>query len=170
MSCLQFDVSGLSFAARATLATITALTYEYQHDEISITVVKQTLALSDEAWASAYEELYDRSLVFVCGWPVANKVCLNSEENVLCQAIGAGGRPSAKEWTQLRAAVLKEHGHSCAYCGDTEAPLAIDHVVPVSRGGSNHLRNLVPACKRCNSAKGDKTWGEWSSVLARIRK
>jgi 5-methylcytosine-specific restriction endonuclease McrA len=29
-----------------------------------------------------------------------------------------------------------------------------DHVVPVSRGGSNDLSNLVGACFRCNMARG----------------
>ena len=32
--------------------------------------------------------------------------------------------------------------------------LTIDHVVPISAGGSNNPSNLMPCCRRCNSSKG----------------
>jgi 5-methylcytosine-specific restriction endonuclease McrA len=46
----------------------------------------------------------------------------------------------------------------CTYCGTpaTEGnPLTIDHIVPLSRGGTNQLSNLTVACARCNRAKSD---------------
>jgi 5-methylcytosine-specific restriction endonuclease McrA len=56
----------------------------------------------------------------------------------------------------------------CIYCGATEN-ITADHVVPVSRGGSHGIGNLVPACGRCNSSKKDKFLTEWRriSLLAR---
>lgn len=39
----------------------------------------------------------------------------------------------------------------------------IDHVVPLSRGGSNDIANLVPACEGCNRKKGAQTPLEWLS-------
>lgn len=48
----------------------------------------------------------------------------------------------------------------CAYCG-TERELTKDHVIPRSRGGSNEPDNIVWACRNCNSAKGNRTPGEW---------
>jgi hypothetical protein len=51
----------------------------------------------------------------------------------------------------------------CAYCGD-EAQLQVDHVIPLSRGGTNDRANLAPACKSCNMDKLDFTpeeWREW---------
>ena len=56
----------------------------------------------------------------------------------------------------------------CAYCGATEN-ITADHVIPVSRGGSHGIGNLVPACSRCNSSKKDRLITEWRriSLLAR---
>lgn len=48
----------------------------------------------------------------------------------------------------------------CYYCGE-KRKLTVDHVVPLSRGGSNEPSNLVLACKHCNSSKCDKLPHEW---------
>ena len=37
----------------------------------------------------------------------------------------------------------------------------MDHLTPLSRGGSHTLENLVPACGRCNMQKGSRTYDEW---------
>lgn len=39
--------------------------------------------------------------------------------------------------------------------------LQIDHVLPRSRGGSNHTRNLRTLCTRCNCSKSGRTDREW---------
>jgi len=54
---------------------------------------------------------------------------------------------------------MKRDRFMCTYCGasgnDTE--LEIDHIIPVSKGGSNHISNLTTACKSCNMKKGAGT-------------
>ncbi|MFC8124776.1 RNA-guided endonuclease IscB [Streptomyces sp. NPDC057302] len=55
--------------------------------------------------------------------------------------------------TDARAHLLSARGRVCAYCGATGVPLNIDHIHPVSRGGSSRLSNLVLACAPCNQAK-----------------
>lgn len=47
----------------------------------------------------------------------------------------------------------------CVYCGRVADSL--DHVVPVSKGGTNDAENLVPSCRSCNSSKGAKSVDEW---------
>jgi 5-methylcytosine-specific restriction endonuclease McrA len=65
------------------------------------------------------------------------------------------------DWGQIRDQVLARDGSVCAYChGETTSP-HIDHVIPLSRGGSSELTNLVVACPRCNISKGDRTPEEW---------
>lgn len=43
--------------------------------------------------------------------------------------------------------------HRCRACG-SERELTIDHIVPVSRGGTNVEENLQTLCRPCNSRKG----------------
>lgn len=62
---------------------------------------------------------------------------------------------------ELRAFILERDGYTCSYCGEQDAPLHVDHVIPVCRGGSDAFENLVCACARCNLSKGAKLLSEW---------
>lgn len=48
---------------------------------------------------------------------------------------------------------------SCLYCGKPSEH--IDHIVPLSRGGSHSIGNLTGACASCNFSKGAKFITEW---------
>lgn len=65
------------------------------------------------------------------------------------------------EYRRYRAIVLARDGEICAYCGASNVPLQLDHIIPRSRGGSDSPENLTPACKPCNTSKGAKTLHEW---------
>ena len=70
-------------------------------------------------------------------------------------------RPPLDVWKQLRSTVFERDNYTCQYCGAHGGSLHCDHVMPVSRGGSNELSNLATACATCNQAKHDKTPEEW---------
>ena len=53
--------------------------------------------------------------------------------------------------------ILKRDRGKCQYCGSTEGPMSIDHVIPRSHGGGETWGNLVCACSRCNNKKSDRT-------------
>lgn len=57
-----------------------------------------------------------------------------------------------------RLKVLVRDGHRCVYCGATSqsSELQMDHVIPVCRGGTNDMGNLVTACWACNIGKGKR--------------
>jgi len=59
------------------------------------------------------------------------------------------------------------HGWRCAYCRKplTESSLSADHRIPISRGGSDLLSNLLPVCYPCNRQKGKRTEGEYRTWL-----
>ena len=71
------------------------------------------------------------------------------------------GRPPRQVWHLLRQAVFERDGWVCVYCGKRTGTMTCDHVLPVSRGGSSTLDNLVTACLACNMAKATKTPEEW---------
>lgn len=52
--------------------------------------------------------------------------------------------------------VLRRDNFLCQYCG-TNRNLTLDHLLPRSRGGETSWYNIVTACSRCNSRKGDRT-------------
>lgn len=47
---------------------------------------------------------------------------------------------------------FRQFDYLCAYCGAT-GDLHIEHVVPISNGGSHSIGNIVPSCPRCNYSK-----------------
>lgn len=55
-----------------------------------------------------------------------------------------------------RVMLLRLTDGRCFYCACLldETTITADHVYPSSKGGSSRLQNLVPACLRCNQAKG----------------
>jgi len=60
----------------------------------------------------------------------------------------AEGTFTTAEWL----ATVEQYGGRCAYCGGP-GPLQQEHKVPLSRGGTNSIENIVPACLRCNMRK-----------------
>jgi len=61
------------------------------------------------------------------------------------------GSFSPGEWT----AMLDFYERCCLCCGADG--VTVDHVVPLSKGGSNALENIQPLCRSCNCRKGTKT-------------
>ena len=79
---------------------------------------------------------------------------------------GASGSFSVIEWRAL----VKFWSGWCAYCG-LSGPLTADHRIPLSRGGTNSIENILPACVTCNCSKGTRTESEYRAVrLAALRK
>ena len=60
---------------------------------------------------------------------------------------------------EKRLAIYLRDGLACAYCGESVedgAYLTLDHLRPASKRGSNDPSNLVTACRRCNSSRGNR--------------
>jgi hypothetical protein len=71
---------------------------------------------------------------------------------------------------RTRFEVLKRDNSTCQYCGARapEVALHVDHVHPVSRGGRNHLENLVTACSTCNAGKGARLLEDRSAFAGQL--
>jgi 5-methylcytosine-specific restriction endonuclease McrA len=59
------------------------------------------------------------------------------------------GSFTAKEFIEL----CERYGNSCLLCGVTGVVLEADHVVPLTKGGSNDISNIQPLCGTCNWRK-----------------
>lgn len=68
--------------------------------------------------------------------------------------MGAIGSHTLEQWMS----VVRLHAWRCFYCGEklNRRTLTKDHRNPLSKGGSDFARNLVPACKACNSGKAGR--------------
>ena|SRR5690349_14393664 len=55
------------------------------------------------------------------------------------------------EW--VRYTVFVKRGQRCYACGTERPPFEIDHLVPLSAGGTDHLHNLGVLCRGCNRRK-----------------
>jgi len=74
-----------------------------------------------------------------------------------------------------RLALYLRDEFTCSYCERSlckasPRDVTLDHVIPVSEGGTDEPKNLVLACRRCNSRKQDKNWRHFAGNGETIRR
>jgi len=86
------------------------------------------------------------------------------EQAYRARKAAAVGSFTGAEWRAL----VERYGNVCAYDG-ARGPLEADHRIPLSRGGTNYIENILPACRSCNSRKHTLTEREFRAFLASER-
>lgn len=61
------------------------------------------------------------------------------------------GEHSKEDWEKL----CSFFDGICPRCGRKTDKFTKDHIIPLSRGGTNSLDNLQPLCQRCNVQKSN---------------
>lgn len=71
--------------------------------------------------------------------------------NVRAKRLGLTGKVTYEEWMELK----KRYGSRCLTCGKdaSQRTIGMDHITPLSKGGSNTIDNIQPMCRKCNGAK-----------------
>lgn len=87
-----------------------------------------------------------------------------SDQAYRARRLVAPGSFTGAEWRTL----VKRWGNVCAYDG-APGPLEADHRIPLSRGGTNYIGNILPACRSCNSREHTLTEQQFRALLASER-
>lgn len=104
-----------------------------------------------DAGAIFYEKNKERENTRLREWRRANP------EKRLAQDIRRRARKNGAPGTATAAQIAARFamwGNKCWMCGNPAD--TVDHMIPLSRGGSNWPANLRPACRSCNSRKGTR--------------
>ncbi len=126
-------------------------------------------ALKLKQCAESYRRRKEKVGAYAKQWAANNpdKVRASAHRS-LAKKHKTAGTCTADEWR----AIKEYFGYCCAYCLRPETGtlrLSIDHLIPLTRGGTSDPDNLAPACRPCNSAKNDRTVLEFVMGLSPTR-
>ena len=90
--------------------------------------------------------------------PTQKRISFCVSCNKIKQRKGPGRAYNQGEYRRNRQILLKNviYCVECRGLGSIGDPLTVDHILPLSRGGSNALANLQVLHRSCNSRKGSK--------------
>ena len=112
--------------------------------------------LSSQKYAKNHREIknaYQRK------WRKANPLKRANHENTYR---GSRRHPDAISSAELERLRI-EHGDRCCYCGNVRK-LTVEHIVPLSKGGTHTGDNILFACRPCNSSKFNKDLIIWMAT------
>lgn len=112
--------------------------------------IARMIGVSPRKWNNLRRELIELGKISIDNGIIVNKIR---------SIVSGGGRTSLSP--VLRLMVLERDGWICTYCGTGQGPFHVDHIHPVSRGGTDDPENLCCSCAPCNLSKSDKTVSEW---------
>jgi 5-methylcytosine-specific restriction endonuclease McrA len=98
-----------------------------------------------------YAEHKEEMRVKLLAWRRKNKARV--VQQVLTRkyrVMGLQGTHTLEQWEKLK----EKFGQRCAKCKQ-QRPLTRDHIIPVSKNGSNDISNIQPLCGPCNSSKSN---------------
>lgn len=121
----------------------------YSHSE-KLARKKQIRSTSQKEQAALYARWYRTT-------PKGKLVNQVGQSKCKAKRLAAEGTHTTAQWIALK----ELYQHCCLRCGKPESkltrPLEEDHVIPLSRGGTNWITNIQPLCHECNGMSGKGT-------------
>lgn len=131
--------------------------YHQRNKEILIERAKQWQRANPKRASEIWRQSYRRN-----EGEVKKRVSIRAKQNPeagrataarrRARKLNSEGSYTAEEWLTL----CDYYGNKCLACGEYKK-LTADHVIPLTKGGSNDISNIQPLCGSCNSSKGQKT-------------
>jgi 5-methylcytosine-specific restriction endonuclease McrA len=103
---------------------------------------------------------YIKKLCFYCGKSFLPKQGNQKYCRPICRWEDYNFGVVKDKFLSTRFEILQRDGHKCMYCGRTpelhNIVLAVDHIIPASKGGETKKSNLITSCQECNVGKGSR--------------
>lgn len=132
--------------------------YQLEHEEEISEYKKRWAADNEEKVASSRLAYYERNRAEVIArskeWAEDNpeKVRQAKADNRRKRRTAKHASLGSFTAEEFRA-LCEGYGNRCLACGDAECALEADHVVPLTKGGSDDIGNIQPLCGSCNRKK-----------------
>jgi 5-methylcytosine-specific restriction endonuclease McrA len=132
--------------------------YQEEHKEQISEYKKSWAANNSQRVASLNRDYYERNRQEVV--PRSKKWAEEDADKVrVAKANNRRRRRAAKNASKGHFAVEEfdalcpTYGYACLSCGATDRVLEADHVVPLTKGGSDEISNIQPLCGECDRRK-----------------
>ena len=182
LPCVVCGEPGRSTRANTTCSDKCKKAYKHAYDQARYPEIRQTKQEVNRAWSinnPGYKAEYDRQyridneekvLAARRKWTqdrTANRPDygrLAAQKRYARKLANGTYKVTEKDIKRLHS----RHRYLCAYC--KKRPIEhLDHVIPLARGGSHGIGNLLPACQPCNQSKNKKLLSEWRLWLERAK-
>lgn len=159
----------ITLPARGLLSGLQKLMFSLRRPiENDAMMIGRVLGLRDKRTVvKALDELVQTNVVEIVDGGIVHRRTMVELMKSAAPDVGRTALPA-----EVRAIVFAKCRGLCSYCRcgltlDPRQPnsFTVDHVIPFSRGGSDDIENLVPACRTCNCRKSDKDVAAFASGI-----